>query len=309
FDLLGFILAGLGLALVMYAVTEGPNLGWVPAIYGSLLAGLLLLSLFVIAELRMKTPMLNLRLYQDRLFRTATLVFLFAIASFIGLLFVLPLYLQEARGISPLISGLTTFPEALGLMASAQIVGRIYSRVGPRRLVVVGQIGVTVMLCLLLLVNLTTNLWLIRILTFFAGVAIAYTLIPIQAAAFANISAAATGKASALYNAQRQIGSALGVAMVGSVLKLVGPVSHNASGVAQPNLAAYHASFLTSAIIALLGACIALFIHNSDAAATMQRKQRSQDSAEKSDAIASCMALLAFVILLLIALRRKNDAT
>lgn len=299
FDVLGFVLAGLGLALTMYAFTEGPNVGWTPSIYGSLLVGLLLLGLLVIVELRQRAPMLDLRLYKERLFRTLTLVFLFAIGSFIGLLFVLPLFLQEARGVSPLISGLTTFPEALGLLVSTQIVGHIYPRIGPRRLVLAGQLGVVVVLGLLVLVNLTTNLWLIRILMFFAGVAIAYTLVPVQAAAFANISPAATGKASALYNAQRQIGSALGVAAVGSVLKIVGPVGLNAHGIPQANLAAYRAAFLTSAIIALIAAGLALFVRDKDAASTMQRAARTQDIPTPS---AYSAAFLVFAILVLIVL-------
>lgn len=309
FDLPGFILAGLGLALVMYAITEEPNFGWAPSIYSSLLVGLFLLGIFVIVELRKKAPMLDLRLYKDRLFRTVTLVFLFAIAAMIGLLFVLPLYLQEARGISPLISGLTTFPEALGLMVSTQIVGRIYPRVGPRRLAIAGQIGTAILFYLLMLINLTTNLWLIRIIMFFAGVAIAFTLVPVQAAAFANISSAATGKASALYSAQRQIGSALGVALVNSILKVVGPVSVNAHGIVQPNLAAYRAAFLTSAIVALIGAAIALFIHDKDAAATMRRKPRAEDVPAQPDASASCAAGLLFAVLMLIALWHDRSTT
>ncbi|MEO9028025.1 MAG: MDR family MFS transporter [Ktedonobacteraceae bacterium] len=282
FDPTGFLLAGLGLALLMYAMSEGPTYGWTsPGILGSAFVGLLLLSAFVVFELRTKEPMLDLRLLKDRLFRITNLVTLFSSAGFLGLLFVAPLFLQEARGVSALVSGLTTFPEALGIVVSTQIVARLYPSVGPRRLIAAGLTGVTMIICLFCFMDLTTNLWLMRGLMFLTGVGMAYTFIPTPAAAFATISPAATGKASALYSAQRQIGSAFGVALVSTVLSIFGLVSIHADGTTQPNLTAYHAAFLTSAVLVLIAAGIALFIHDIDAAATMQRKQSSASIPEQ----------------------------
>ena len=85
--------------------------------------------------------MLALRLLRDRLFATTNLVMAFGMASFIGLLFVLPLYLQGLRGLDPFESGLVTFPQAIGILISSQIAGRIYAKVGPRRLSSVGWRG------------------------------------------------------------------------------------------------------------------------------------------------------------------------
>lgn len=306
FDPFGFVLAGLGLALLMYAMSEGPTYGWTSlGILGSATIGVVLLCAFVAFELRTPEPMLDLRLFADRLFRTTNLVMLFSIAGFLGLLFVLPLFLQEARGVSALVSGLTTFPEALGVVAATQIVARIYPRIGPRRLIAAGLTVVTMLMCVFCLIDLTTNLWLIRGLMFLTGAGMAYTFIPTPTAAFATISPAATGKASALYNAQRQIGSALGVAVASSVLSMVGPLV-TTHGTAQPNLAAYHAAFLTSAALVLVAACIALFIHDSDAAATMERKQPAQKVANEPD-LSAHLAFLAFAVLVLVALFQRSD--
>src|SRR6266566_3635543 len=152
FDVPGFLLAGGGLALVMYALSEGPTYGWTsPGIFGSALVGLLVLAAFVVVELRTQEPMVDLRLLGDRLFRTTNLVSLFAGAGFLGVLFVGPLFLQEGRGASALTSGLTTFPEAIGVVLSTQIVALLYPRVGPRRLMAAGLIGVAIMMSLLCL--------------------------------------------------------------------------------------------------------------------------------------------------------------
>src|SRR6266566_2511499 len=163
FDLAGFLLAGIGLALIMYALSEGPSSGWTSInIFGSAVVGALLLGAFVIIELRVPEPMIDLRLLHNRLFRSTNLVSLFAYAGFLGLLFIAPLFLQEARGVSALTSGLTTFPEAIGVVLSTQLVARLYPRIGPRRLMAGGLTGVSVMMALLTLMGQDTNLWVMR---------------------------------------------------------------------------------------------------------------------------------------------------
>jgi EmrB/QacA subfamily drug resistance transporter len=273
FDLPGFLLAGIGLALALYALSEGPTSGWTSlTVLGSALCGLLLLSAFVVVELRRREPLLDLRLLGNRLFRTANLVSLVSSAGFLGVLFVAPLFLQQGLGVTPLTSGLTTFPEALGVLLSSQIVARLYPRVGPRRLMVAGLTGVTIVIGLLSLIGPNTSLWLMRMLIFLTGAGMAFAFVPVQTAAFATISSAATGRASALSNALRQLGSALGVAVLGEVLSAVGPTRLSATGKVLPNLAAYHADFLAAAVLMLIAAGIALAVSDRDAAPSMQRQ-------------------------------------
>lgn len=278
FDPAGFLLAGLGLALFMYALTEGPSYGWSsPNILITFFAGLALLGVFIAVELRVKEPMLDLRLFGERLFRTCNLVTLFSSAGFLGWLFAVPLFLQEGQGVSPLLSGLTTFPEALGVVTSSQIVTLFYAQIGPRRLAASGLALVTVTMSLFFLVGLQTDLWVTRLLMFLTGVGMGCTFIPVNTASFANISHAATGRASALSNAQRQIGSALGIALVSTMLGIVGLTTVDAHGIVQPNLNAYHIAFVTSAVLALIASGISLTIRDRDAASTMQ----PEDSVEK----------------------------
>lgn len=282
FDLPGFLLAGIGLALVLYALSEGPTAGWTtPAVYLSAIVGLLVMVAFVIVELRVQKPMIDLRMLGDRLFRTSNLIAMFSSAGFLGVLYVGPLFLQEARGVSALTSGLTTFPEALGVVLSTQLVARLYPKIGPRRLMAGGLIGVAIVMSLLCLMGNDTTLWLMRALFFLTGAGMAYAFLPLQAAAFATISKAATGRASALYSAQRQLGAALGVALLSSVLAFVGTTLPDAHGTMQPNLAAYHTAFLVAAALALIAACIAFTVHDQDAASTMERRDSRTEAGEK----------------------------
>jgi Na+/melibiose symporter-like transporter len=281
FDLAGFLLAGTGLASVMYAVSEGAFRGWgSPLIVGTGLVGAALLVVMVVVELRKREPMVDLRLYGDRLFRTTTLVFFVAVSGFLGTLFVVALFFQDGLGASPLLSGLSTFPEALGVMLGAQVATRIYPRLGPRRIIATGLMGIAVFTALMTLIGFGTySLWEMRVLMFVLGYAMAHVFVPSQAAAFATISRASTGRAATLFNANRQLGSAVGVAVLSTILATVGLVHHTAGAVV-PNLSSYHLAFATASVIAVIGAAIALTIRDSDAAPSMRKPEEIAEEAE-----------------------------
>ncbi|HZO74719.1 MAG TPA: MDR family MFS transporter [Ktedonobacteraceae bacterium] len=279
FDLPGFLLAGVGLALTMYALSEGPNYGWTtPSILSSEIIGPALLIAFIFVELRSKHPILDLRLFSNRSFRTCNTLSIFSAAGFLGLLYSTPLFLQEARGVSALTSGLTTFPEAIGVLVSTQIVARLYPYVGPRRLIVTGLISVSILMTAMCLMGQDTSLWLMRALMFLIGAGMAFSFTSVQAASFATISTAQTGQASAIFNAQRQIGASIGVALISTVISAFGMTSLSASGTAVPNFTAYHAAFIASAVLVLLAASIGFTVKDSDAAATMTRRARRSRS-------------------------------
>jgi MFS family permease len=264
----------------MYAVSEGPFWGWgSPLIVGTALAGSALLACMVVVELRTTEPMVDLRLFADRLFRTTTAVFFVAVAGFLGTLFVVALFFQDGLGASPLLSGLSTFPEAIGVIIGAQVSTRLYRKIGPRRLIVSGLVGISAFTALMSLVGFGAhNLWEMRILLFFAGYSMAHVFAPSQAAAFSTITGASTGRASTLFNTNRQLGSAVGVAVLATILASVGLVKHTAAGIV-PNLTAYHLAFIAAAIIALIAAVGALAIRDADAAPSMRKPEERADEA------------------------------
>lgn len=284
FDFAGFLLGGLGFAAVMYALSEGPQRGWTsPIIAGTLTAGVVALLLFVRTELRQHEPMIQLRLFENRLFRTTLIVSFFGSAAFIGVLYLVPLFLQEALQLSPFEAGITTAPEAIGVVTSTQIVARIYPRVGPRRLMSFGLSGVAVSIFLMSLMQLDTSIWIFRLLMFALGASMACLFLPNQAASLATISRRDTGRATTLTNVQRQLGSALGVALLSTVLSAAGAVVTTSDGTTEPNLIAYRAAFIAAGAIAIVGAFIARRVPDEDAANTMvprgaAARQRAQAS-------------------------------
>jgi EmrB/QacA subfamily drug resistance transporter len=262
FDLPGFLLAGTGFPLFMYALSTGATSGWGSApVLGTGVPGVVLLALFVLVELRAAAPMLQLRIYANRLFRVTNLQLTFAGAGFVGTLFLVPLMLQNGLGFSAVHSGLSTFPEALGGMIGVQLTSRLYKRVGPRRLMIAGMCGTVVTIGGMAFAGPGDAAWLIPVLMFFTGGSFGFAMSPSQAAGLATVSAAETGQASTLLNTLRQAGGAAGVALLGTVL--------GATGASSADLAGYRLAFLAAAALMLLGAGFSSRVSDADAAPTM----------------------------------------
>ena len=275
FDVTGFVLSGIGFAGLMYGISEGPQRGWSdPLVMLTIVVGVVLIAALVRNQLRKAEPLLRLRLYGDRLFRSSNVVIFLGTAAFLGVLYVSALFFQDGLGLSALNSGLSTFPEAIGVMIGAQSATRLlYPRFGPRRLMTGGLIGVGVVMSLMSLVDSRADLWWMRGLMFFLGLAMSHVFVPTQAATFARISPEDTGRASTLFNAVRQLGGAAGVAVLTSSLAAVGTATY--SPTQAPDLRAYHVTFLVAAGLALLGALAALTVHDDDADSTRPTHGRS----------------------------------
>ncbi|WP_106396794.1 DHA2 family efflux MFS transporter permease subunit [Actinocorallia populi] len=254
FDLAGFVLAGAGFAGVMYALTEGSALGWTsPEILGAAAAGFVLLVLLVRVESRKAEPMVRFALYGDRLFRRTSSAAILSTAGFMGVLFLVPLTLQANRGLSALQAGLCVFPEALGVMLGSRFMDRLYSRLGPRRLMA-GSLG---LVALLIPLAGVVPLAVLPVVMFALGYVMSHVFGSVTAAAFATVPAESSAQASTLFNAQRQLGAALGVATAATCLTLLARSGD------------HRWAFAVTAVFSLVGALLALRIPDEDAAATM----------------------------------------
>ena len=274
-DLTGFALSGAGLGLLMYGVSEGPFKGWgAPLIVATIVAGAVLLTALVVVELRRDHPLIDIRLFGNGLFRNANIVMGLGTISFLGVLFLVALFFQDGLGMSALASGLSTFPEALGVMLGAQVVTRyMYPVLGPRRTMFTGLIVLAVSLALMSLISARGQLWWMRLLLFAIGYGMAHCFTSAQAAGFATISGPDMARASTVFNALRQLGGAIGVAVLSTVVAEVGPV-RLVAGHPVAHLAAYHDAFLLAAAVAVVSAVAALRINDAEASHTMVRRGR-----------------------------------
>lgn len=299
FDLPGFVLAGAGLPLVLYALSRAPNAGWTETwVLLTGLGGIALLALMVLVELRVVQPMLALRLFRDRMFRSANIVYFATAAGLIGVIFLLPLFLQQLRGLSATQSGLTTFPQALGLIAISRFASQAYPKIGPRRMLMAGMAGTAASTALFLFVGLETSQWWIRGIMFLRGIFFGLGLIPLQAATFSTITPQDSGRASSIFNTNRQVASSFGVAILATVLadRTKGhvasvmakaktlPPAQLQSSIQHARLDGYHDAYLAGVLFAVVGLVATFLIHDEDAAASMaQAEARAHGRAEAGE--------------------------
>ncbi len=270
FDGAGFVLSAFAVSSLIYTLTIGPEQGWgSPRVLGFGVAGLTAAVALVVVELRLPEPMLKLRLLRDRHFRTINATAPFVYAGFFGWIIMLPLYMQSLRGLSATTSGLTQAPQAIGVFLISNLAGRrLYQAVGPRRLMVVGSLALSVCTASFALATLTTPVGILAVLSFTRGLSVGMVFVSIQTAVYATTSLADTSRATAVFNTGRQIAYASGVAIavtvVASRLDAVGGDTAPASD----RLGAYQLGFLACALLILPAAIGSSFVRDRDVAAT-----------------------------------------
>ena len=239
---------------------------------------------FVVLERRQADPLIDLRLFLNRMFSVANATQSIAFMGFSATLFLLPLFLQLERGLSPLQSGLVTFPQAIGVMMMAPVLTRLYPRVGPRRLVVLGLVLASLTTIPLVQMDLDSNLSTIRVVMLLRGMGFGFMLIPLQTAAFATISMNETGRATAVFNATRQVAQSFGVAIGATVL--TSRLAHHETalgpaGATGPAIDAFAEAFLATLALGALGVAVAFLIRDREAAPTMRPPPQSRTPARE----------------------------
>jgi MFS family permease len=183
-----------------------------------LIVGALIIIAWVILELRQKFPMLNLRIFTNGGYSLAIGINLVTTIGLYSAVFLLPLFLQNLRGLSAFHTGLLLIPAAIGSAVTMPISGRLYDRMGPRVPVLAG-----------LIITAFTTLWLqgfdintpdsaLQLVLFIRGMGLGLAMMPVMTYALAAVPLEMTAQASSLTNVTRTVFAALGTAMFASLL-------------------------------------------------------------------------------------------
>jgi EmrB/QacA subfamily drug resistance transporter len=256
FDWFGFGLVAVGLCAVMFGLSAlSRNTGATGQGVAGLLSGALLLVGFWRRERSSRSPVVNVRLLHEPQFRACVVIVLITTAAAFGMVYAVPIFYQSGRGYSALVSGLSTFPEALGVMVGSRLVVRFaYRRLGPRVLMTAGLAGVAAFAgAWASLAHGATNLWILRLFMFGFGFCVPHAMMSTQAAGFAYIAGRDLGHATMIFNISRQLGGAVGVVLASTALTLRGPL--NATGPAT-DFAAYQLAFCCLAVVAAAGSVL-----------------------------------------------------
>jgi EmrB/QacA subfamily drug resistance transporter len=221
FDRLGFCLLSPGLAALVYSLSEVGVTGSFTStpVLISFVLGVGLMLAFVLHALRVKNPLLDLRLFKNRNFTIANICVFILGATLYGAMFLLPLYYQIARGQSPWVAGFLMAPQGIGAACVMRLSGRVTDRVGPRRVVPFGIILMAAATVPFAFVTTSTNELLLATTLFARGVGLGLSMMPIMAAAYFDLSHADIPRASTTLNIVRQIGGSVATALFAVVLQ------------------------------------------------------------------------------------------
>ncbi len=225
-DIVGVILVTAGLFAVVFGLIEGERFNWgeigsylitIPEVIG---AGAVLLVLFVIWERFQEEPLIPLALFEERNFAVANWIAAAIAFGMMSLFLPIIIYLQSVRDFSALTAGLTLAPMSLTSMVVAPFAGRFADRVGGKYILMTGILVFAIGFSTLTFVAGPDSTWISFLVpAIVSGAGMGMTFAPMTTVAMRNISPRMAGAASGVLNTTRQVGAAIGSAVVGALLQ------------------------------------------------------------------------------------------
>jgi len=256
FDILGLVLSMGAFTTLVYGISQAGSHGWGDAtVVSFLIAGAVLLTAFIIVELRVKDPVMDVRLFRNYTFTMANILQWATVAVLFGSLFILPLFFENVQGLSALTAGEILISQGLAMAVGLAIGGRLYNRVGPRILAVTGLAVAAISMIGFTRLDIGTTgadlqLWLIL-----RGLGLGLVAQPLQTLAVSVISNRQMAKASSLINSTKVVFGAVGVAVLTTFLTQRGTT--HAQEIA--------AGFLTRPLSGTAAACVQQVGQNAQA--------------------------------------------
>ncbi len=218
-DPIGSILSIVGLGSLLYGIIEVPAKGWSdPSVAAGFGVGIVAIGSFIAWELHTDHPMLDLKFFKNPRFTAANTAVTLSFFAMFGSLFLIAQYWQFVHGYSALEAGVRLIPYAAGMMVVAPLSARAVERIGSKRVMTIGLLTMTIALLLLSLLRRDTP-YPIAILPYvLMSAGIGFTMPPATESIMGSVPRDKAGVGSAVNDTTRQMGGAVGVALIGSVV-------------------------------------------------------------------------------------------
>ncbi|MEY7975791.1 DHA2 family efflux MFS transporter permease subunit [Streptomyces pilosus] len=219
-DPVGVVLSVTGLVLLVYGIIKGGQLADFTdaTVLATTGAGLAVLVAFVVHEKRSEHPSVDMAYFGNKVFSAAIVAVTLVFFALMGVTFFAVFYIQSVRGYSPLETGLLMLPLAVSQLVFAPRARLAVDRFGNRATTTAGLLLLAATLAAFVLLGRDTPLWVMETVFFLMGAAMAHVMTPVSVVIMQALPREKAGSASALSNTFRQIGGALGIAVLGSVL-------------------------------------------------------------------------------------------
>ncbi|MFF1707855.1 MFS transporter [Streptomyces sp. NPDC058252] len=219
-DAMGVVLSVIGLVLLVYGIIKGGQLADFtdPTVLVTIVAGLAVLAGFVVYEKRSDHPSIDVTYFKNKVFSAAIAAIALVFFALMGVTFFSVFYTQSVRGYSPLQTGLLMLPLAAAQIIFAPRARLVVDRFGNRATCTAGLLIIAAMLAAFAALEADTPIWLLEVIFFLMGTGMAHIMTPTSVVIMQALPREKAGSASALSNTFRQVGGALGIAVLGSVL-------------------------------------------------------------------------------------------
>ncbi|THA29671.1 DHA2 family efflux MFS transporter permease subunit [Streptomyces sp. A1277] len=222
-DPVGVVLSIIGLVLLVYGIIRGGELADFTdvSVLLPVIGGLAVLVVFVLHEKRSASPAIDISYFRKPAFSAAVAAIALVFFALMGVTFFSAFYMQSVRGWSALQSGLLILPLAVAQMLFAPRARLVVARFGARAVCTVGMLAVALGLAAFALFEADTPVWVMCVVFFVQGTGMAHVMPPVTVAVMQALPREKAGSGSAVNNTFRQVGGALGIAVLGSVLSTV----------------------------------------------------------------------------------------
>jgi EmrB/QacA subfamily drug resistance transporter len=218
-DPVGSFLSVLGFGALLYAIIEGPEKGWTSVhSVGAFVLAVVGLAGFVLWEQRVAEPMLDMKFFKIRRFAIGSVGVTFVFLAMFAMFFLLAQYLQSVRGYSPLRSGFATLPFAITMIAISPrgpVLGKTF---GTKRVVTIGFVVLPIALFMLSMISASSPYWYVALCLIVMAVGPALCIPTLSSDIVLSLPLDKAGVGSAVNDTTREVGGAIGIAVLGSIL-------------------------------------------------------------------------------------------
>lgn len=219
FDLLGLLTSTTGMVCILYVLGKS-DIDWNDIRNVMIMiTGCYSLLIFIVNEILIAEPMLNLRLLKNYTFCMSNIIMNVALLALYGGVFLMPVFLQQIKGLSPMQTGLILFPEAIATAVAMVLYGKFGNKLDTRIFAIFALILIGLNSYNMSKITLETSNTAITLLLMIRGLGVGFLMAPVQTIGFSGLPKAAMSNASALLNTVKQVGTSVGITIITSIMQ------------------------------------------------------------------------------------------
>ncbi|WP_106496771.1 MDR family MFS transporter [Lentibacillus sp. Marseille-P4043] len=274
-DILSILLSSFGFGGLLFGFSTAGEDGWTDTkVLTCIIGGAIILALFIWRQLRLKTPILEFRVFKFKIFSISLIITMVVLMSLIGAETLLPLYMQTARGFSPLESGLMLLPGAIVMGIMSPITGVLFDKVGARVLAIPGLLIVSVTTFLFTNLSMDTSFTYLAIIYAIRMFGLSLAMMPVMTSGLNQLPQKWNAHGSAMANTLQQVSASIGTAILVTTMttaaKNYEPDMTDFQGLSQAEaqqqimnaatINGYNTAFLVASFLSVAGMVLALFL-------------------------------------------------